>query len=285
MVLLVAFISLISAELTYGIMNSVPVVRTSWEPRSQIDASYAKLLDDDTQGFAGTDFTFMTSRPTIRLANFLQITHIGCTPDQLALVFDKKESADSAIKAWNSTNDFTVIVPHEAQCNGDKAISLAVHGMEQKDNNVLMKIEHLEFDKVIKEWNVVVNQYQVDPTRAKRDTGKKIKEAFNKAGDNLKKIGNTIAKAFRNLGEDLKKVGEKIAKPFRFHLDKSKKLKMDINYDAEKNTAKNRNMTIFDTRVIWPHPLRCIVLIATHTVWLICKSISRAHLLSLPNTK
>ena len=262
--MLVLLLLLVSAA-EFSLMNSVPVVRTSWEPRTQVDASYAKLLDHDEQGFTGTDFTFFTTRPTIRLANFLQITHVGCTPDQLALVFDSKDSADKAFNSWSGIPDFTVIVPHEAHCNGDKAVSLVVHGMEQQNENILMHIEHGPLNQVIKEWNVVVNQYQLDPaidqTLVKRGFISWIKkvirnmvDGIKNAGDQLKKVGDAIARPIQStvyeLQRDLSRLGEAISRPFRFHKDKSKLVKMNINYNETTDGANHRNMTVFDTRVI-----------------------------------
>ena len=89
-------------EMQYGLMHSVPVYRDTYEPRTEIKASFAKQLDHTPQGIVGYDFTFQMKRPTLRLANFVHITHLGCEDGSMLIGFDDLEHTTEAFKQWQS---------------------------------------------------------------------------------------------------------------------------------------------------------------------------------------
>ena len=178
-------------------MNSIPVPRESWEPRMSIKSSYGAMHEDSQMVFALAKLDLNTTRPTVRLDNFLQIQSVRCSnqePGLIRLAFDTEASAQDALGAWSSVPDMGIIVGHEKGCNGDEVATFSLVDLNIIDGkDMYLVVEKQERKDIVSDWDVTVTQYNVEKRNhvSKRDYAKNMTIPLNFNTDAaLKKIGD-----------------------------------------------------------------------------------------------
>ena len=146
-----------------GTLTSIPVERTTFTPRTNIQAEYARFSQEN--GLLRAKMSFKTHRPTIRLINFPQIQSIECHQDVL-LTFTSNETA--AYNAWQQTTDLAFLIPYEAQCFGKEAAFVSVLSLTQMGPVLAAQVDLLNRDDVFDEWELGVDRFN-PPDLSKRE--------------------------------------------------------------------------------------------------------------------
>jgi hypothetical protein len=150
-------IILITSITASTIMSSIPVVRTSWEPRHVIQSAYGVL--EDSESFVSALFTLNTSRPTIRLDNFIQIDSVGCDGSRMTITFDNSSNALLAFNSW-SVDRLAFLLGHEHDCS-DQVGAFGVLSLQVDDQVLEARVVNLERDEVVDDWHVSISQKPV----------------------------------------------------------------------------------------------------------------------------
>ena len=154
-------------------MMSIPVPRNAshWEPRMNIKTQYGAVQDGTNQIFALAKLELNTTRPSIRLENFVHIKKISChespkTGPILDLEFDSAIHAQRAYNAWSSTPDMGILLGHEHGCNGHEVghfslVNLSFKG-SKNPTQLSMAVERKERHELVQDWHVSVTHYKMD---------------------------------------------------------------------------------------------------------------------------
>ena len=143
----------------YGhILNSVPVVRNTWEPREEIQSSYIRSESDSK--VLAVNMTMQTNTPTLRLANFIQISKIYCLDMKLGLDFTTHEDATQAFQAWNNITQLNVIIPHESNCS-DTVSTRQVLKLNQTGSTLNFETRIIPKEEAIESYVINVAEYDV----------------------------------------------------------------------------------------------------------------------------
>ena len=178
-------------------MNSIPVPRDSWEPRTTVQSSYGAINDNTEKVFALATLEMNTTLPTVRLDNFLQIKSVECvfTPSTsfINLQFDSEMSAQEAFRSWSAVPEMGIIVGHEKGCNGDEVATFALIKLAIDEKEVILEVGRKERKDIVAEWAVSVTQHPVIEKNhlSRRDYEKNMKIPLDFNADAaLKNIGD-----------------------------------------------------------------------------------------------
>ncbi|KAI9218630.1 hypothetical protein BC828DRAFT_407421 [Blastocladiella britannica] len=168
-------------------MNSVPVVRTTYEPRTNVKAAYSADYAASENVFGRpalmvANAEFGTKVPTINLANFVQIRAVACTADRITAEFDSADSAGKAAAAWGATKDLAMLIPREIKCNGkDEVAARTVTAVARgsSPSQLVFTAAAAAHNDVIDTFDVKVNQYDL-PTANGNGTTTLTKRSFFK---------------------------------------------------------------------------------------------------------
>ena len=136
-------------------MKSIPVVRESYEPRYNVKSAYGMLNESN---FISAQLSLKTTRPTIRLDNFIQIKKVSC-PEGMVIEFDNTENAQAAYDAWLIPN-LAFILGHEQDC-GDEVGTFGVLAMSVRDQYLDVDVEILPREDVVQDWDIAITQQPV----------------------------------------------------------------------------------------------------------------------------
>lgn len=154
---------------------SVPVTRSSWEPRYTVKTAYAQIHRNNTRSYLmKANMSLNTTRPTVRLDNYRQISSISCASDsEMLLQFDSPANAKLAFKAWSHVQDLVFLFGHEHGCNDDESGHALIDSLTLNKNKINVMLELVDFDEVVNDWTLSVSQVPIttkaNNTLTKRD--------------------------------------------------------------------------------------------------------------------
>lgn len=176
------------------IMTSIPVVRTSWEARTNIQSSFGSITEGSGTNLVVANFDFNTTRPTIRLDNYVEIVKIGCeTYNEIDIQFDKETNAKEAYREWSNTPNLAFLTGHEHKCNFDLVGSFFVSHMHLEDDSIVATVQAVPREAIVSDWEVAITQSPVHHSSdlVKRDYGRNFTIPLDWSLDSeMKKIGD-----------------------------------------------------------------------------------------------
>lgn len=119
-------------------METVPVHKDNWIPRSPVFTSYQYITPENT--VIAADFSWSTKRPTVNLDNYEKIIKVDCSNNEiLNLSFDTPESASMAYKSWVDVKNLAFLLGHEHKCNAIESVSfLSAENLQITDESKLI---------------------------------------------------------------------------------------------------------------------------------------------------
>ncbi|KAJ3268394.1 hypothetical protein HDV01_003057, partial [Terramyces sp. JEL0728] len=163
--LALAVASAVTADL--NVMNSVAVPRDGYTALSDINAAFQLPETNGQSAIAG--LTMKTLRPTLNLANFEHVTDITCLDHEIQITFDDDAHLQQAHGEWTSTENLTILVPHENKCHGNEGMaSYAVNKVSVSGSKLLVDFDAIPVASVVDTFTLEVVQttQQVPATSA-----------------------------------------------------------------------------------------------------------------------
>ncbi|KAI9164454.1 hypothetical protein H9P43_008305 [Blastocladiella emersonii ATCC 22665] len=181
------------AQAKPSVMNTVPVPRKSYEPRTTVKAAYYSEMPADKNVFGKpavviANCELKTKKPMLNLDNFVQIKKIACADAAITLTFDSDASAAKAATEWAKAKDFAVMVGREWKCNGKDENSLRQVVSVQaapKGAELVFATQPISRDAVIDEFAIKVDQFDAP---AAGSVSKRSIFNWNKKGEKVFKL-------------------------------------------------------------------------------------------------
>ncbi|ORZ41739.1 hypothetical protein BCR44DRAFT_1423433 [Catenaria anguillulae PL171] len=136
-------------------------------PNTLVKASYAADMPPELAKPANpavilAQCQFTTNRPTLNLANIVQIRSIKCEKNAMAITFDSPASAGSAHQTWSKHRDFAVIIPRKWRCEGINEVSFRVVTSAMVSANrrhvILLKTGSIRREDLLTEYDIALTK-------------------------------------------------------------------------------------------------------------------------------
>ncbi|KAJ3320098.1 hypothetical protein HDV06_005663 [Boothiomyces sp. JEL0866] len=150
-----------------NVMNSVAVPRDAYTALSEINAAFQLPVTNGQSALAG--LTMKTTKPTLNLANFEHVSQITCLDSEIQITFDDAAHLQEAHGEWSTTENLTLLVPHENKCHGNEGMaSYSVKKIEVDGLKMLVDFEAVPVTSVVDTFTLEVVQTKGETPISKR---------------------------------------------------------------------------------------------------------------------